>query len=386
MGKETGHTGGLRKVQISNEDRKRWESEDTESTREFKKALHEWRGKKKSKRHHSKSTHYFKEYELPIHLKAKRWWRNTKYKTGKFFRGSKRRRNYNYKPLTKNLFILVVIGILMSIVYANLEKLNEIVIIILKLGSSLLLLGAFFFVKYFGKLYKNIRYFIRIQRKWFKWTLVIVLIILLLFAYQNRNSLLDPAIETYEETDFGKFSPFSFTFEEASNVVSDVAEDAGEFLEVKPVSIDELEKAVLKYSNVERNKEGLNELKWDNKLGEIARAHSDDMVQRNFFDHDNPDGEDPSARAIRTGFSRTKQLGGGWFTDGIAENIGIMTTGDIVGIGYVSNDVESLAKAQVKSWMQSPGHRENILNGQYSHLGVGVSYDGSDYYFTQNFW
>jgi uncharacterized protein YkwD len=325
-------------------------------------------------------------HKLPIHLKAKRWLRNTKYKTWRFFRGPRRKRHYNSKPLFKNLLILVIIGILMGIVYANLEKLNDVVIIFLKVGASLLLVGAFFFVKYFIRFYKNIRYLIRIQRKWFKWTLVIVLLILLFLAYQNRDTLFDPIVETYEETDFGKFSPFSFTFEDASDIVSNVAEDAGEFLELKPVSIDELERAVLKYSNVERSNEGLSELKWDDKLGKIARAHSEDMVQRNFFDHDNPDGEDPSARAKRMGFSRTKQLGGGWFTEGIAENIGMMGTGDILGIGYVSNDVESLAKAQVKSWMQSPGHRAKILSSQYSHLGVGVAYDGSDYYATQNFW
>ncbi len=388
MGKEIGHTGGLRKVKISKEDRKRWESEDTDSTREFKKALHEWRSDEKSQEHqYSNPTYHFKEHDLPIHLKAKRLWRNTKYKTWKFFRGSKiNSSHYNYKPLLKNLFILVVIGILMSIVYANLERLNNIVLIFLKVGSSLLVVGAFFFVKYLMRLYKSVRYFIRKQKKWFKWALAIVLIILLFFVYQNRSSIFNPVIETYEKTDFGKFSPFSFTFEEASNVVSDVAEDAGKFLGVKPVSIDELEKAVFKYSNIERSKEGLNELKFDDKLGEIAQSHSKDMVQRNFFDHINPDSEDPTARASRMGFTKTKPLGGGSYSVGIAENIGMMPTGDVTGIGYVSNDVESLAKAQVKSWMRSPGHRANILDSQYSHLGVGVAYDGTYYYFTQNFW
>ena len=56
------------------------------------------------------------------------------------------------------------------------------------------------------------------------------------------------------------------------------------------------------------------------------------------------------------------------------------------GMGYISNEVESIAKAQVKSWMDSPGHKANILNPQYSHLGVGVVYDGLYYVSTQNFW
>ena len=43
-----------------------------------------------------------------------------------------------------------------------------------------------------------------------------------------------------------------------------------------------------------------------------------------------------------------------------------MPTGNVAGIGYVANDADSIARAQVESWMQSPGHRKNILNAQFS--------------------
>lgn len=375
MSKEIRNTGGLKEFQITKEDRGRWENEDTESTKEFKESLHKWRN-------------------------------SLKYKVRKFFNISPS--NYNYKPLMKNTFILVVIGVIISIIYSNLEKLNEIVLLFLKVGSSLLIAGAFFFVKYFIRLYKNIRYFFRIQRDWFKWAVTIVLLILLFSAYQNRDSLFDPIVKTYEETDFGKFSPFTFTFdeinEEFSGIVSDssgteskiykdvssdewtIKEKVQEVLEIKPISIDEIEKAVLKYTNEERKSNGLDELTWDNQLGQIARAHSEDMVKNYFFDHINLKGEDPTDRAKKAGFSRTKQLGGGWYSDGIAENIGKMPTGNVVGAGYVSNDADSIAKAQVESWMGSSGHRANILDKQYTHLGVGVAYDGQYYVATQNFW
>jgi uncharacterized protein YkwD len=147
-----------------------------------------------------------------------------------------------------------------------------------------------------------------------------------------------------------------------------------------------IEKKIFEYTNYERKNNGISELKWDDKIAEIARSHSKDMAENNFFSHENLRGEDPTDRAQRMGFNREKQLGGGYYTYGLAENIGMMTSGSIVGIGYVSNDPESIAKAQVTSWMQSSGHRENILNFQYSHLGVGVAYDGSDYISTQNFW
>lgn len=54
---------------------------------------------------------------------------------------------------------------------------------------------------------------------------------------------------------------------------------------------------------------------------------------------------------------------------------------------YVNNNPESIARALITSWMNSPGHRANILSTRYSNLGVGTDYDGRlHYYSTQNFW
>ena len=110
------------------------------------------------------------------------------------------------------------------------------------------------------------------------------------------------------------------------------------------------------------------------------------MVENDFFSHANLKGEDPTDRAIKSGYNVHKELGGGWFSEGVAENIGKMPPGSVQGVGYVNNDPESIAKAQVASWMTSPGHRANILDSQYSHLGVGVAYDGLYYVSTQNFY
>ena len=93
------------------------------------------------------------------------------------------------------------------------------------------------------------------------------------------------------------------------------------------------------------------------------------------------------ARAERHSYPLYKDLGGGWYTEGIAENIASMPTGNVQGLGYVGNDPESIARALVDSWMGSEGHRENILNSDYDRIGVGVAYDGTLYYLaTQNFW
>ncbi len=136
----------------------------------------------------------------------------------------------------------------------------------------------------------------------------------------------------------------------------------------------EIERAVFEYTNIERKKYGLKELKWDEKLSEIAREHSLDMAQNNFFDHVNLEGEDPTQRAVRNDYHYL-----------ISENIGEMPTGSVEGIGYVSNNPEDVAKAQVNAWMESPGHRMNLLAGQHSWLGVGVAYDGLYYFLTQDF-
>jgi uncharacterized protein YkwD len=64
----------------------------------------------------------------------------------------------------------------------------------------------------------------------------------------------------------------------------------------------------------------------------------------------------------------------------------MMPIGNVQGYGYVGNDADSVAKAVVESWMNSPGHRANILNTGYEKLGVGVGFNGKDYYLTQDFW
>ena len=169
---------------------------------------------------------------------------------------------------------------------------------------------------------------------------------------------------------------------ELSEAVSEVSSS----FEAKPVSTGDIEKAILYYTNEERKTHGVSALNWDERLAVVAREHSQDMVKSNFFAHDNLRGEDPTARAKRHGYPTRKELGGGWYSDGIAENIGEMPTGNVMGIGHVARDADEIARAQVTSWMQSPGHMRNILDPGYSRLGVGVAYDGVYYVSTQNFW
>jgi uncharacterized protein YkwD len=105
------------------------------------------------------------------------------------------------------------------------------------------------------------------------------------------------------------------------------------------------EQAVLNMTNTAREGAGCAPLRIDSRLQAAARAHAVDMVDRHYFSHLSPDGEDPSARAEAAGFP-----------SGAGENIAM---------GYPT------ASAVMAGWMASTGHRANILNCSYTVIGVG---------------
>ncbi|WP_183546215.1 CAP domain-containing protein, partial [Methanococcus maripaludis] len=148
----------------------------------------------------------------------------------------------------------------------------------------------------------------------------------------------------------------------------------------------QIEQYIFEYTNMERSSYGLEELVLDNALSQISQDHSDDMAENDYFSHINLDGETPTDRAIAADYNVVKYLGDGYYATGIGENIAKMPTGNVIGIGYVSDDAESIAKAIVDAWMDSDGHRANILNFQYTNMGIGVAFDGTYYIATQNFY
>ena len=109
---------------------------------------------------------------------------------------------------------------------------------------------------------------------------------------------------------------------------------------------------VVAATNVERARHGLPALTVDARLGAAAQDHSDDMVRRAFFSHDNPDGAQVWDRALARGYRYRK----------VAENIAA---------GQRS------AAEVVAGWMDSPGHRANILDRELTQIGVGHALGGS---------
>ncbi|MFJ7071723.1 sigma-70 family RNA polymerase sigma factor [Streptomyces sp. NPDC098781] len=112
--------------------------------------------------------------------------------------------------------------------------------------------------------------------------------------------------------------------------------------------------------NKERANAGCGPLAEDSLLNKAALGHSEDMAARDFFDHTNPDGADPGQRITAAGYR--------WSTYG--ENIAMG---------------QQTPQSVMESWMNSPGHRANILNCSFKDIGVGVHDGAGGPWWTQNF-
>lgn len=134
--------------------------------------------------------------------------------------------------------------------------------------------------------------------------------------------------------------------------------------------LKELQKYALSLVNRDRQANGLAPLTEDALLNTNAQQHARDMIQREFFDHTNPDGEGPS--------DRYRKLGG---NGGIAENI--LYSGNP---NDATINIEILDRIQDK-WMNSPTHRQNILTARYTKFGFGIAINTSsgETYAVQNF-
>ncbi|MDL4841052.1 CAP domain-containing protein [Aquibacillus rhizosphaerae] len=123
-------------------------------------------------------------------------------------------------------------------------------------------------------------------------------------------------------------------------------------------SVSDIQSEVIALTNQQREQKGLQPLKEDNELGRVAQIKAEDMASNNYFSHTSPTYGSP--------FEMLEELG----------------------VSY-SNAAENIASGQqsaeevVRAWMNSPGHRENILSEKTTHIGVGYTKQGD--YWTQLF-
>jgi uncharacterized protein YkwD len=116
---------------------------------------------------------------------------------------------------------------------------------------------------------------------------------------------------------------------------------------------------VLALTNAQRTRNGCRPLAVDSHLTSAAQQHSDDMARTGFFSHTSKSGKGWEAREIASGFSSER------------------TGGENIAFGQTS------AKQVVNTWMHSPPHRRNILDCQFTTIGIGYAANG--HYWTQDF-
>lgn len=106
------------------------------------------------------------------------------------------------------------------------------------------------------------------------------------------------------------------------------------------------EQYILEQVNVERAKVGLRPLQIDMRIVETARAKSRDMINNNYFGHTSPTMGSP--------FDQLRAAG--------------------ISYRYAGENIAGAGTAQraMQMWMESPGHRANILKAEYTHIGIGV--------------
>jgi uncharacterized protein YkwD len=157
-----------------------------------------------------------------------------------------------------------------------------------------------------------------------------------------------------------------------------------------PISMTALEQRVHELINQQRTGKGLSALSIDSALADIARKHSEDMAGQHYFAHENPAGQNPTARGNAAGYSCRKNYGS-YSVYGIAENIFLnnlyssatyYSNRETV---YHWNTPEVIAQITVAGWMNSSGHRENILTPTFEHEGIGVAIASEKVYITENF-
>jgi len=156
--------------------------------------------------------------------------------------------------------------------------------------------------------------------------------------------------------------------------------------------IDEtrLEATIFHCVNQVRRQHQLTEFKFHPRLNQIARAHSKEMAELNYFSHQSP------IKKNETMIQRFRNAQTNW-SGQLAENIAVSYTKSSLLSGYFPGEIENypydtcleFAKNILDKWLASAGHRKNILNPQLKRMAIGVArgrLNGLDaIYVTQNF-
>ncbi|MEK7218610.1 MAG: CAP domain-containing protein [Patescibacteria group bacterium] len=139
-------------------------------------------------------------------------------------------------------------------------------------------------------------------------------------------------------------------------IASARGESASLPLQTASTSPETTKQRILELVNGERQKAALSPLTWNDRLALAAKRHAEDMQARNYFSHTGLDGSSASDRIKAAGYGPT-----------------------CTGCRWSTSFGENIARGQrtpeqvMADWMNSPGHRANILNPQFLELGIGIA-------------
>jgi uncharacterized protein YkwD len=143
---------------------------------------------------------------------------------------------------------------------------------------------------------------------------------------------------------------------DAAAAKPDVDGCAGSWLRPVPANAARVRAATLCLLNAQRARHGSAPLRENAMLQQAAEFHSLDMAKRKYFEHQDPDGEQPDARIVHAGYPPIL----------VGENL---AWGELA---------ESRPANIVALWMQSPGHRANMLEPDYREIGIGLAFQAPE--------
>jgi uncharacterized YkwD family protein len=184
----------------------------------------------------------------------------------------------------------------------------------------------------------------------------------LLKKYYSQNYQTQPKVEESTQpvegpTEPKAEEPIKESPVEQQPVQQQPTEPTNETTTQASYSLSQFEQEVVTLTNNERSKHGLQPLKVDLKVSEVARLKSSDMKKNDYFSHTSPTYGSP--------FDMMKQF-----------NVQYRAAGENIAMGQRS------PQEVVNAWMNSEGHRKNILSSNFTHIGVG-HVEGN--YWTQMF-
>ena len=280
-------------------------------------------------------------------VKMKKYWKKLYY----WLRWRKKRR-YSYSRrleyVLKNLFFVAISIIALIYVYHSFETLSFI-------GWAILLVALYFGIKHSFRLMQESGNWYSRQINLVKIVLICGIIVLLFHGYQNKDILSekfneidlkskinfnDSLFSGVGDSDESELSPIQKVFYTAPERKEECQEEFG-------------------YVNLLRNENGKKSLDWDERAYKLAVDRSKDMYERNYFDHVTPEGECVYTMKKNYGFNSFEF---------VAENIGAsMWEG-----GSYTKDID--VKGQVDGWMESRGHRYNLLYSTHKSGVIGCYY------------